>query len=229
MAKQAVILLSGGLDSATTAAIAKHDGYELIALSINYGQKHIIELESAKKLADFLEVKEHLVFDLDMSKFGGSALTDDSFEVPKGRSDNEISHGIPITYVPARNLVFLSLAVSLAEARGITDIFIGANEVDFSGYPDCRPDFMQSFEKTANLGTKVGVEEGQIKIHTPLMLLKKSEIIVKAVELGINVSETHSCYDPYNGAACGVCDSCQLRKKGFEEAKVADNTKYVIG
>ena len=225
--KQAVILLSGGVDSATAAAIAKRQGFALHALSFRYGQRHQREVEAAKKVAAFLEAKAHLVLDFDLRAIGGSALTD-HIEVPKGRSPAEIAQGIPVTYVPARNTIFLSFGLALAERIGAADIFFGANQLDYSGYPDCREEYIQAFELMANLATKAGVEgKRQTKIHTPLIHMTKAEIIKKGLEMGLDYSLTWSCYDPQpDDRACGLCDSCQLRLKGFEEAGVKDPIPY---
>ena len=225
--KQAVILLSGGVDSATAAAIAKRQGFALHALSFRYGQRHDRELEAAKKIAAFLEAKAHLVLDFDLRAIGGSALTD-RIEVPKGRSPAEITQGIPVTYVPARNTIFLSFGLALAERIGAADIFFGANQLDYSGYPDCREEYIQAFEQMANLATKAGVEnKSKLRIHTPLIHMSKAEIIKKGLELGLDYSLTWSCYDPQlDDRACGLCDSCQLRLKGFEEAGLQDPIRY---
>ncbi len=224
--KRAVALLSGGLDSTTTLAIGIANGYEVYALSFDYGQRHKIEIDAARRVAKSLGAKEHRVAKIDMRIFGGSALTGD-IDVPKKRSKTEIGHGIPITYVPGRNTIFLSYALALAETIGSTDIFIGANAIDYSGYPDCRPEFIAAFETLANLGTKAGVEGAGFCIHTPLIKFSKAEIIRKALELGVDLSLTHSCYDPSpEGLACGECDSCLLRLKGFREAGVEDPIHY---
>lgn len=222
--KRAVCLLSGGLDSSTCLAVARRDGFETYALSFDYGQRHRIELDAARKVAACLGAKKHVVVDINLRMFGGSALTDD-IAVPKGRSAVEMEHeGIPVTYVPARNTVFLSLALAWAETLGATDIFIGVNAIDYSGYPDCRPEFIEAFERMANLATKAGVEgTARLKIHTPLLRLSKAEIVKLASELKLDFSLTHSCYDPdEQGRPCGACDSCVLRKKGFEEAGIED-------
>ena len=225
--KRAVVLLSGGLDSAATLAIAIAEGYEAYALSFDYGQRHQIETEAARRIANSLGVKEHRVAKIDMRIFGGSALTDD-LDVPKKRSETEIARGIPVTYVPARNTIFLSYALALAEAIESTDIFIGANAIDYSGYPDCRPEFIKAFGTLANLGTKAGVEGARFHIHAPLIRFSKSEIIGKAIELNVDLSLTHSCYDPSpEGVACGECDSCVLRLKGFREAGIKDPIQYL--
>lgn len=225
--KKAVVLLSGGVDSSTAAAIGKKEGFELYALTFRYGQRHEREIEAAKKVAAFLEVKEHLIVDFNLRAIGGSALTAD-IDVPKGRSAKEIRHGIPVTYVPARNTIFLSFALALAEKIKAEDLFFGANQLDYSGYPDCREEYIRAFEKMANLATKAGVEgKTKIKIRTPLIHMTKAEIIKKGLELGVDYSLTWSCYDPTpEGLACGQCDSCQLRLKGFKEAGVKDPLKY---
>jgi 7-cyano-7-deazaguanine synthase len=225
--KKAVLLLSGGIDSATCGAIAKKEGFSLYALSFSYGQRHSIELEAAKKIAAHLGVVTHTVARIDLRMFGGSALTA-SIEVPK--SPDGVLPGtaaIPVTYVPARNTIFLSYALAWAEVLGSADIFIGVNAVDYSGYPDCRPEFIRAFEKTANLGTRAGVQGARFTIHTPLISLTKSAIIAAGAALGLDFGLTHSCYDPSpEGAACGACDSCLIRKKGFEQAGLADPTRY---
>jgi len=225
--KIAVILSSGGIDSTTTMAIARSEGYEIYSLSFRYGQRHVMELEAAKRVAEALGARKHLVIDVDLAKIGGSALTDD-IAVPKGRSEGDIQNEIPITYVPARNTIFLSYALAWAEVLGASDIFIGVNAIDFSGYPDCRPEYIQAFERMANLATKAGVEgKTKIRIKTPLISMTKAEIILKGIELGIDYGITHSCYDPSpEGKACGQCDSCLLRRKGFKEAGVTDPAEY---
>jgi 7-cyano-7-deazaguanine synthase len=224
--KRAVVLLSGGIDSATTLAIAIAEGYETYALSFDYGQRHQIETEAAQRVAKSLGVKEHRIAKIDLRVFGGSALTDD-VDVPKQRAEKEIASGIPVTYVPARNTIFLAYALAWAEVIPANDIFIGVNAIDYSGYPDCRPEFIQAFENLANVGTKAGVEARCFQIHTPLIKLSKAEIIRKAVELGVDLAVTHSCYDPtVEGLACGECDSCLLRLKGFREAGIKDPTRY---
>ena len=225
--KKAVVLSSGGLDSTTVMAIAKNEGYALYSLSFSYGQRHFIELEAAGKVAEKIGVEKHLVINLDLDKIGGSALTD-SIDVPKNRDEEAISADIPVTYVPARNTIFLSYALAWAEVLKSSDIFIGVNAIDYSGYPDCRPEYIEAFEKMANLATKAGVEGlTRIKINTPLLNMSKAQIIKKGIELGVDYSLTHSCYDPNpEGVACGRCDSCILRKKGFKEAGVNDPTKY---
>jgi 7-cyano-7-deazaguanine synthase len=221
--KRAVVLLSGGLDSATVLAIAKAEGYELYALSFFYGQRHARELEAAKRVAASIGVARHRVTAIDLHAFGGSALTAD-IEVPKGRDAEEMAHGIPITYVPARNTIFLSFALAWAEVLGASDIFIGVNALDYSGYPDCRPEFIEAFERMANLATKAGVEDRQhLKVHTPLIAMTKAQIIATGTELGVDYGLTSSCYDPGpTGAPCGQCDSCLLRQKGFRENGIED-------
>jgi len=221
--KRAVCLLSGGLDSATCLAIARRDGFEAYALSFDYGQRHRVELQAAANVAQSLGAAAHKTVSIDLRTFGQSALTDD-IAVPKGRSESEMGAAIPITYVPARNTVFLSLALAWAEVLGSQDIFIGVNALDYSGYPDCRPEFIEAFERTANLATRAGVEgEQKLTIHTPLMKLTKAGIVTLADELGLDFSLTHSCYDPDPaGTPCGSCDSCLLRAKGFSEAGIRD-------
>jgi 7-cyano-7-deazaguanine synthase len=224
--KHAVVLLSGGLDSATTLAIARSQGYETYALSFEYGQRHQRELETARRIAKSLGAKEHRTVKIDNQIFAGSALTDD-VDVPKSRSEEEIGSGIPPTYVPARNTIFLAHALAWAETIPAGHIFIGANAIDYSGYPDCRPEFIALFETLANVATKAGAEGARIQIHAPLINLSKADIVRKAVELDVDLSLTHSCYDPTtDGRACGKCDSCQLRLKGFREAGVTDPIKY---
>ena len=219
--KKALVLFSGGLDSTTMLAMVKSDGYEITALTINYNQRHVSEIEFSKKSLSQLQINKQIIFDLDLSKIGGSALTDD-IPVPIDSNDN-----IPTTYVPARNTIFLSLASSFAERLNISDIFIGANIIDYSGYPDCRPEFIKSFEKTINLGTKLGVEGSHFRIHTPLIKMTKAEIIRKGHSLGVDYSLTLSCYNPTDsGLACGKCDSCKFRKDGFKNAGLPDPTKY---
>jgi len=223
MPARAVVLLSGGLDSATTLAVAREEGYECFALSFDYGQRHARELESATQVAASLGAAKHLTLRLDLRAIGGSALTDD-IEVPKGRSHEAIGAGIPVTYVPARNTIFLSHALAWAETLGTQDIFIGVNVLDASGYPDCRPEFIEAFERLANLATRAGVEgKSRFRVHTPLITLSKAQIVARAHELGVNLSLTWSCYEPEpDGRACGLCDSCLLRKKGFAEARLPD-------
>ena len=225
--KKAVVLLSGGLDSATVLAIARSEGYELYALSFSYGQRHIFELEAASRVAASIGVAKHRIAEIDLRVFGGSALTGD-IDVPKGRTADAMAHGIPITYVPARNTIFLSFALAWAEVLGSSDIFIGVNALDYSGYPDCRPEFIQAFEKMANLATKAGVEDRQaLEVHTPLIALTKAQIIRKGIELGVDYGLTSSCYDPSpTGAPCGQCDSCLLRRKGFRENGIEDPLRY---
>lgn len=227
-ARRAVVLVSGGLDSATILAIAKSEGYLLHALSFDYGQRHRFELAAANRVCAEAGVVRHITVPLDLRAFGGSALTDD-IEVPKDRTDDQMSGGIPITYVPARNTIFLSVALGWAEVLNASDIFIGVNAVDYSGYPDCRPEFISSFQRLANLATKQGVEGGsRFSIHAPLISLSKCQIIQKGVSLGVDYSLTHSCYDPdQTGRSCGHCDSCQLRLKGFAEAGLHDPVSYV--
>ena len=225
MSNKAVILLSGGLDSTTCLAIAKHQGFNLSALTFNYGQRHDFELKSAQKIVDHFQIKNHSVINIDLAQFGGSALTDE-IDVPKDRSESEMTD-IPITYVPARNTVFLSLALAWAETINAFNIFIGVNVLDYSGYPDCRPEYIAAFEKTANLATKAGVSGERFKIHTPLINMKKSEIILNGLKLGVDYSLTSSCYDPLkNGTPCGHCDACILRLKGFQEADAIDPLSY---
>ena len=227
MNKRAVCLLSGGIDSATTLAIAKKDGYQIYALSFRYGQRHIHELKVAVKLAEIFEVEKHLILDVDLGAIGGSSLTD-RIEVPKARAESEMAQSIPSTYVPAWITIFLSLALAWAETMQISDIFIGVNALDYSGYPDCRPEYIEAFERMANLATRAGVEGKTMRIHTPLITLTKAEIIQKAVALHVDLETTHSCYDPSaDGKACGLCDSCLLRKKGFQEAGIEDPTHYI--
>jgi 7-cyano-7-deazaguanine synthase len=224
---KAVVLLSGGIDSATTLAIAQKMGFDIYALSFRYGQRHIVELEAAIRIVRSCNVAEHLIIDIDLRKIGGSALTAD-IAVPKSRSTKQMGKDIPATYVPARNTIFLSYALAWAEVIGAADIFIGVNALDYSGYPDCRPEYIASYEKMANLATKAGVEGGhKLKINTPLIQKSKSEIIQKGIELGVDYSLTHSCYDPLvSGEACGECDSCLLRLKGFSDAGVKDPVRY---
>jgi 7-cyano-7-deazaguanine synthase len=224
--KRAVVLLSGGLDSATALAISIAQGFEPYALSLSYGQRHHVEIEAAKRVAASLHVREHHVAHLDLRVFGGSALTAD-IDVPKGRQSAEMAAGIPITYVPARNTIFLSYALGWAEVLGAADIFVGVNAVDYSGYPDCRPEYIAAFEALANLATKAGAEGTHFRIHAPLASLTKSGIIRRGLDLKVDYSLTHSCYDPTDdGLACGECDSCQLRLKGFKEAGVPDPIAY---
>ena len=224
--KKAVVLVSGGLDSATVLAIAKTAGYDCYAVSFDYGQRHTAELNAARRVAAEAGVAEHRIVTIDLSQFGGSALTDDSIDIPEANQDQSESD-IPITYVPARNTVFLSLALAWSEVLGAQDIFLGVNAVDYSGYPDCRPAFIESFETMANLATRAGVEEQRLTVHAPLIDLTKAEIIQRGIELGVDYSLTVSCYQADDsGAACGVCDSCFLRQQGFVSASVPDPTRY---
>jgi 7-cyano-7-deazaguanine synthase len=227
MKKKAVVLLSGGLDSTTVLAIALNQGYEPITLCFDYGQRHRVEIEKSRVLSKKMGALEHKEVKIDLRQFGGSALTDD-IDVPKGRSEEEMMEEIPITYVPARNTIFLSFCLAAAEAAGAQDIFIGVTAIDYSGYPDCRPEYIQAFEQMANLATKAGVEgTSKFKIHTPLINMTKADIIRKGLELGVDYSLTHSCYHPDdNGRPCGQCDTCLLRKKGFQEAGVEDPLNY---
>jgi 7-cyano-7-deazaguanine synthase len=227
MSKKAVVLLSGGIDSATTLAVAKSMNFEIFALSFRYGQRHIIELESAKRVARHFDAARHIIADIDLGLIGGSALTD-KIDVPKNRDLRDVSKNIPVTYVPARNTIFLAYALAWAEVIGAEDIFIGVNALDYSGYPDCRPEFIAAFEKMANLATKSSVEKNRhIKINVPLIEMSKAQIIERGVELGVDFGLTHSCYDPQaDGAACGECDSCLLRLAGFRAAGIADPIKY---
>jgi len=221
-ARKAVVLLSGGLDSATALAVARAEGFQTYALTLDYGQRHRAEIEAAAHVAQALGAAEHKVVPVGLDRLGGSALTD-AIDVPKGRDVAEMAKGIPVTYVPARNTVFLSIALAYAEAVGANDIFIGANVLDYSGYPDCRPEYLAAFEKMAALATKAGVEGTPIRIHAPLIRMTKAEIIKRGMELGVDYGLTRSCYDPdAGGRACGRCDACLLRKKGFEEAGVGD-------
>lgn len=224
----AVVLLSGGLDSATVAAIAASQGFAVNALSFDYGQRHRWELEAARRVAQSLGVVNHRIATIDLRVFGGSALTTSDIEVPKGRLSAEMEHGIPITYVPARNTIFLSFALAWTEVLGAEDIFIGVNALDYSGYPDCRPEFIAAYENMANLATKAGVEGRQkLRIHAPLIQLTKAQIIQRGIELGVDFSLTSSCYDPdEDGAPCGQCDSCFLRRKGFRENDLEDPLRY---
>jgi len=224
--KSAVVLVSGGLDSATALALARHEGYACRALSFDYGQRHRFELESARTVAQTLGVIEHITMAIDLRAFGGSALTAD-IDVPRDRpagAPGEVSADIPVTYVPARNTIFLSLALGFAEARGCADIFIGVNAIDFSGYPDCRPAFIEAFQKTANLATKMGVRGQRIRIHTPLIGLTKAQIIQRGMALGVDYGLTTSCYDPAadTGRPCGRCDACRIRAAGFADAGITD-------
>jgi 7-cyano-7-deazaguanine synthase len=225
--RRAVVLLSGGLDSTTALAIAQHEGFEAYAITFRYGQRHAVEIAAAQRVARRAGVAQHIIVDFDLRMIGGSALTAD-LEVPKGRAVEAMGHGIPITYVPARNTIFLSFALAWAEALGISDIFIGVNALDYSGYPDCRPEYITAYEQMANLATKAGVESQQrLKIHAPLIELSKAQIIQRGLALGVDYGQTLTCYDPTpEGAACGQCDACRLRLKGFAEAGVADPTQY---
>ena len=227
--KKAVVLLSGGMDSATTFAIARSEVFDCYALSFRYGQRHKREIEAAKKLAGFLGAAEHRIIDIDLTAFGGSALTDLAIDVPKDSADLGRPAKIPLTYVPARNTIFLSYALAWAEVLGAFDIFIGVNSTDYSGYPDCRAEFIAAFEKTANLATAAAVEgKGLYEIHTPIVNMTKAQIILTGTKLGVDFSMTHSCYDPdQQGRSCGRCDSCRLRLKGFAEAGLTDPIEYV--
>jgi 7-cyano-7-deazaguanine synthase len=228
--RPAVVLLSGGLDSATALAVARQEGYRCHALTVSYGQRHAAELEAAARVAAALGAAEHRTVHLDLRGFGGSALTGD-LDVPKDRAPEAMAAGIPVTYVPARNTVFLALALAWAEVLGSFDIFMGVNILDYSGYPDCRPEFVAAFERLADLATKAGVEgRGRFRVHTPLIRLPKADIIRLGVELGVDYALTHSCYDPGpGGAACGRCDACRLRRDGFAAAGVPDPTRYAGG
>jgi len=224
--RRAVLLLSGGMDSATTGAIAKAEGFELFALSFRYGQRHVVELEAARRVAAALGVARHAILDIDLGVFGGSALTA-GIEVPKDRPIAEMNAAIPVTYVPARNTIFLSLALGWAETLDASDLFIGANAIDYSGYPDCRPEFLRAFEAMARLGTKMGTEGRAITIHAPLIEMTKARVVQKGRELGVDFSLTRTCYDPNDrGEACGRCDACLLRLKGFAEAGMSDPAPY---
>lgn len=226
--KKAVVLSSGGIDSTTAMAIAVDKGFDLYSLSFFYGQRHAFELKAAEKVARFFNVKKHLVLDVDLRRIGGSALTDD-IGVPKSRAASEMSVNIPVTYVPARNTIFLSYALAWAEVLSAFDIFIGVNAVDYSGYPDCRPEYIDAYEKMANLATRAGVEgKGRLRIRTPLIHMRKAEIIRSGHDLGVDYGMTHSCYDPsIEGLACGECDSCLIRAKGFQDAGIPDPTAYI--
>jgi 7-cyano-7-deazaguanine synthase len=227
--KRAVVLLSGGIDSATAAALAREQGHELHALSFRYGQRHERELESAKKVAEFLGTASHRVLEFDLRTIGGSALTD-RIDVPKSRNAEEIGRGVPVTYVPARNTIFLAFGLALAERIEAEHIFFGANQLDYSGYPDCREEYIRAFEQLANLATKAGIEgKSRIRIAVPLIHMTKGQIVKQGVALGLDYSLTWSCYDPApDGRACGLCDSCQLRLKGFAEAGVVDPIAYAV-
>src|SRR5262245_61662425 len=221
--RKAVCLLSGGLDSSTCLLLAKREGFACYALSVDYGQRHKIELDAARRVAVAIGVEKHLIVKVPLAAFGGSALTAD-LAVPKSRSLDEMSRGIPITYVPARNTIFLSFALAWSEVLNTSDIFLGVNALDYSGYPDCRPEYLETYQKMANLATKAGAEgTARLKIHTPLLYLSKSQIVLLAASLGLDFSLTHSCYDPgLSGRPCGQCDACLLREKGFEEAGIED-------
>jgi len=222
MPKKAIVLLSGGLDSLTVLALAQRQGFECYALSVDYGQRHTAELQAAALIATKYRVVEHKIIKIDLGAIGGSALTDTNIAIP-----DAIQSGIPVTYVPARNTLFLALALGWAEVLGLRDIFIGVNAVDYSGYPDCRPEFIQAFQKMANLATKAGVEGGRFTLHTPLILLSKAEIIKQGIDLGVDYRLTVSCYAAdRDGRACGICDACRLRKKGFTQAALPDPTQY---
>ena len=226
MSKNAVVLLSGGIDSSTTLSIAKDEGFDLFALSFRYGQRNTHELNAAKNIARLCDVKEHLILKTDLSSIGGSALTTD-IPVPEKESEEKNDGSVPITYVPARNTIFLSFALAWAETLDASDIFIGVNAMDYSGYPDCRPEFIEAFQRLANIGTKAGMQGRRFKIHTPLIRMTKAQIIKKGTALGVAYSLTRSCYDPDDkGRACGRCESCFLRKKGFQEAGIPDPTDY---
>jgi 7-cyano-7-deazaguanine synthase len=230
MARPAVVLLSGGLDSTTLLAHAVHEGYAAHCLSFRYGQRHTAELAAAAEVAAAYGATSHRVADIDLRAFGGSALTDDTIAVPKGRGAAEMATGIPVTYVPARNTIFLSFALGWAEVLGACDVFIGVNALDYSGYPDCRPEFIAAFEQMANLATKAGAEGQRFTVHTPLMTMTKAEIIRHGLALGVEYGRTTSCYDPdAQGGACGACDACLLRRRGFAEAGVPDPTRYAPG
>ena len=225
MNKKAIVLLSGGLDSTTVLSIAQSQGFRCYALSFSYGQRHSVELAAASKIAKSCDIAEHKIFDIDLSSFKGSALTDKNIDVPMKPSD---SNEIPVTYVPARNTVFLSIALAWAEVLQAQDIFIGVNAVDYSGYPDCRPEYIQAYEAMANMATKAGMEGNKLTIHTPLIRLNKAEIIQLGIKNGVDYANTVSCYQADDqGRACGKCDSCHFRKQGFIEAKIEDPTRYI--
>ncbi|GAB4133853.1 7-cyano-7-deazaguanine synthase QueC [Thermopirellula anaerolimosa] len=227
MADKAVVLLSGGLDSATAGAEARRAGFDLYALTVDYGQRHRFELDAARRVAESLGVKRHVFLHVDLTLFGGSALTD-HWAVPKDRIAETVPQGIPVTYVPARNTILLALALAYAETEGASDIYLGINAVDYSGYPDCRPEFLQAFERLANLATKAGVEgTATFRFHAPLIQMTKAEIIRRGLELGVDFGLTHSCYDPLpDGRSCGRCDACQLRRRGFAQAGAQDPISY---
>jgi 7-cyano-7-deazaguanine synthase len=226
MPRNAVVLLSGGMDSATTAAIALGQGFVVHALSFRYGQRHAVELEAARRVGEQLGVARHVVLDIDLRAFGGSALTD-AIAVPKNRPLAAMGEGVPATYVPARNTIFLAFALAYAETIGATDIFIGANAIDYSGYPDCRPEFLAAFQHMARLGTRLGSDGAPLTIHAPLIALTKAEIVRRGLALGVDFARTRTCYDPApDGAACGRCDACQLRLKGFRDAGLEDPAPY---
>lgn len=224
---KAVCLLSGGIDSSTCLGVARREGFECYALSFDYGQRHRIELQAAARVAEFFGAREHRIIPVDLRAFGSSALTADDLAVPKHRSAAEMTQGIPVTYVPARNTIFLAFALAWAEVLECSDIFIGVNAIDYSGYPDCRPEFIEAFERLANLATKSGVEGSRMRIHTPLIKLSKAEIVRLGASAGLDFALTHSCYDPdQGGRPCGQCDSCLLRLKGFQEAGLRDPLRY---
>jgi 7-cyano-7-deazaguanine synthase len=226
---KAVVLLSGGLDSTTVLAIARSEGFEPYALSFRYGQRHTVELEAAARVAAALGARRHVIADINLRVFGASALTDDAIAVPHHDSADELGSGIPVTYVPARNTIFLSFALAWSETLGASDVFIGVNALDYSGYPDCRPEYIEAYERMANLATRAGVEDTQqLKIHTPLVALTKAQTIARGLELGVDYGLTHSCYDPVNGRACGTCDSCLLRIRGFAELGMTDPVMAVV-
>jgi 7-cyano-7-deazaguanine synthase len=229
-ARKAVVLLSGGLDSATVLAIAVEAGFEAYAMSFRYGQRHAVELEAAQRVAAALGAAKHIVVTIDLRPFGGSALTDDAIDVPHRADVTELDTGIPVTYVPARNTVFLSFALAWAETLGASDVFIGVNALDYSGYPDCRPEYIAAYERMANLATRAGVEgRQQLRIHTPLIELTKAQIIERGRQLGVDYGLTHSCYDPVDGRACGSCDSCLLRARGFAQLGLTDPALAATG
>ncbi len=225
--RKAVVLLSGGLDSSTCLAVARADGFETHALSVDYGQRHKGELQQARRIARALGAAGHRVVKVDLSAFGGSALTDAAIAVPKGRSSREMAEGIPVTYVPARNTVLLALALAHAETIGAGDVFVGVNAIDYSGYPDCRPAFLRAFERLARVATRAGIGGQRLRIRAPLLRRSKAEIVRLGTRLGVPYGLTLSCYDPAGGRACGRCDACQLRRKGFAEAGIPDPTRYV--